>query len=780
MTGNKLGRYEILEVIGRGGQSIAYRARDPKINRIVAIKQILSKPGLSERDRSEFFARFMREAQAAGRLSHPNIATIYDVGGDEEGEPYIALEYVDGNNLGELIERDHPLLQARIVRLFVQLCSALDYAHNANIVHRDIKPGNIMVTRDDQVKVVDFGIAKMDSSSLTQAGTVIGTPSYMSPEQIMGRAVDRRSDIFSLGVVLYETLSGDKPFKGEHSTSVIYKIVHERHASVLEWKREPTLLPDFDRILDKAMAKAPADRYQSCAELGRILESLLEDARLGSGSAIGRSGAHADVAALSPPNAASADATLNSSGATLSLQSVEARGAAGKPAAPVDVVSADSSDGWSFTISNVTPAVARPAAVLPPPGKPEEDSVSAVGHRIEPATTGSRNLPDASAGPGAGPGDAARAKRRSSILLLAAAAAVVVALVFVVVSQIPRKTASAPPLVAAPVNQVVAATPVSPVAEALANAQAALGQGLIVGRDGKDALHFVTAALALDPANADAQKLKADIRARALQKVEDLRKQGRADDAQAEWDTLLESFPGDLEIRSKHDAARATQSRVDTAAELDRSRKAAEKAFAARNFTEAVRQFGNVTRMDPRNASAFYFLGSSNAAQNNLSDAVKNLTRACELEPRNPTYNIRLAQVLEKNKNIAGALAYLNKGIELGGDRENSTTALKAHASELKFHVDLAQLTPHTFIVKHVHRMGGRCDGQLVVTATGVSFIPDEQKDHAMRATLEDIKRFAIVKNRLEVELPGEKRYSFESAELDRLTKIAEVLSRRR
>jgi len=169
----------------------------------------------------------MRQARAAGRLSHPDIATIYDIGGDEDGERYIAMEYVDGWDLYDLIQRESPLAQSRVLRLFVQLCSALDYAHAAGAVHRDVNPGNIMVTRGESVKVVDFGIARMDSSSLTQAGMVLGTPSYRSPEQIMGRPLDRRSDIFSLGVVLYGTLTVEKPFAGEHWTTVSFEIVNQ-------------------------------------------------------------------------------------------------------------------------------------------------------------------------------------------------------------------------------------------------------------------------------------------------------------------------------------------------------------------------------------------------------------------------------------------------------------------------------------------------------------------------------------------------------------------------
>ena len=300
-----------------------------------------------------------------------------------------------------------------------------------------------------------------------------------------------------------------------------------------------------------------------------------------------------------------------------------------------------------------------------------------------------------------------------------------------------------------------------------------------MGRDGKDALHFVKEALALDPDNTEARALEADIRFRALQHIEDLRKRGKVDEVEEAWGMLLEDFPGDARIQPKHDSAQATQSRALLAAEGERSRSAGEKAFAASNYPEASSQFGKLTRLDPRNASAFYFLGRSNIGRGALAEAERNLTRACELEPRNPTYAIQLSRVLEMNKKLRGSLAYLEKGIQLGGDRENSAASLRAHASVLRLRIDLGALTPHTFRSKHVHRFVGRCDGQLIVTESGVSFLPDEQKDHAIQAGWADIKRFAIRTDRLEIELTGNRKQAYECSELDRLTRIAEVVAQR-
>lgn len=271
-----IGRYEILKEIGQGGQSTAYKAKDPKINRIVAIKRMRSQVGVETSLQQEFIARFVREAQAAGRLSHPNIAVIYDVG-DDNGEPYIAMEYIDGEHLGAILEREFPLQLSRIVDVFCQLCDGLDYAHKNQIIHRDIKPANVMLTKDGQVKIVDFGIAKLSSSNLTQTGYILGTPSYMSPELIMGRAIDHRSDIFSVGVMLYETLAGQLPFVGHNPTTVIYKIVNEQLPPL--FVQRPDLPARLEMIVNKALAKGPEQRYQNCMDLAHDLKQIVHPER---------------------------------------------------------------------------------------------------------------------------------------------------------------------------------------------------------------------------------------------------------------------------------------------------------------------------------------------------------------------------------------------------------------------------------------------------------------------------------------------------------------------
>ncbi len=272
MSIQKAGRYEIIRELGQGGQSVAYLAQDPVIGRMVAIKLMKSLGAFTNVTQQEYTQRFLREAQAAGRLMHGNIAVIYDVG-EAEGAPFIAMEFIEGQTLGSLLKREFPLPLDRVVRLMTQVLSGLGYAHKHNIIHRDIKPGNIMVTDNDVVKLVDFGIAKLDSSQLTNVGHVLGTPSYMSPEQITGEKVDRRSDIFSAGVVLYQILAGRLPFEGEHPTTVIYKIMHEPYAPL---KIDSTLFPpQMDGILFKAMAKRPEDRYSDCAAMEKELSALL-------------------------------------------------------------------------------------------------------------------------------------------------------------------------------------------------------------------------------------------------------------------------------------------------------------------------------------------------------------------------------------------------------------------------------------------------------------------------------------------------------------------------
>ena len=223
----KAGRYEIVGELGRGAMGVVYKATDPVIGRAVAVKTIkLSEEGTGL-SRPELLSRFQTEARAAGLLTHPNIVVVFDAG-EEEGLYYITMELVEGKSVQALLDAGHAFPLPRVLRIMEQTCSALQFAHERNVVHRDIKPANIMLTGDDTVKVTDFGTAKiLQFGTVQQTAHVMGTPSYMSPEQVKGRAVDGRSDIFSLGVMLYEMITGEKPFPGQSITTVIYKIVNE-------------------------------------------------------------------------------------------------------------------------------------------------------------------------------------------------------------------------------------------------------------------------------------------------------------------------------------------------------------------------------------------------------------------------------------------------------------------------------------------------------------------------------------------------------------------------
>jgi len=261
----RAGRYEILGELGRGAMGVVYRATDPVIGRAVAVKTIrLSEEGTGL-SRPELLSRFQTEARAAGLLTHPNIVVVYDAG-EENGLYYICMELIEGKSLQALLDAGHSFPVPRVLRILEQACSALQFAHDRNIVHRDIKPANLMLTADDSVKVTDFGTAKiLQFGTVQQTTHVMGTPSYMSPEQVKGRPVDGRSDIFSLGVLLYEVLTGEKPFPGQSITTVIYKIVNED--PIPPRQLNPSLHPGLSDIVMRALAKDPEMRYQSCREM---------------------------------------------------------------------------------------------------------------------------------------------------------------------------------------------------------------------------------------------------------------------------------------------------------------------------------------------------------------------------------------------------------------------------------------------------------------------------------------------------------------------------------
>jgi len=266
-----VGRYEILGTIGRGSMGHVYKALDPRISRLLAIKTIRFSDEFDEDVIQEIKERFLREAEIAGRLSHRFIVTIYDLGEDRD-LTYMAMEYLDGYDLEKFITKGNLLPLRRILYVIASVADALDYAHKAHVIHRDIKPANIMLLKRGGIKVTDFGIAKAITSSRTKTGVILGTPNYMSPEQIMGQKIDLRSDIFSLGVLFFQLLTGELPFHGDTLSSLLYQITQMRHPELHYYN--PKIPKPFVQIVDKALAKDPKERFQSAGEMSRVVRLL--------------------------------------------------------------------------------------------------------------------------------------------------------------------------------------------------------------------------------------------------------------------------------------------------------------------------------------------------------------------------------------------------------------------------------------------------------------------------------------------------------------------------
>jgi serine/threonine-protein kinase len=260
---SQLGRYEVLGELGQGAMGVVYKARDPLIDRVVAIKTI--NLGLALDEKEEYEGRFYQEAKAAGRLNHPNIVTIYDVG--KSGDvAYIAMELLEGRELRDIMNDRGLLPVDQVLDIVAQVALGLSYAHEHGIVHRDVKPSNIMLVRDGHAKITDFGIARMTSSAVrTQTGMVLGSPKYMSPEQVMGKEIDQRSDIFSLGVMLYEMLTGQAPFDGENVNAIMYQTLNA--IPVPPNSLNPSVPEMVNFIVAKALTKGLEDRYQNAKDL---------------------------------------------------------------------------------------------------------------------------------------------------------------------------------------------------------------------------------------------------------------------------------------------------------------------------------------------------------------------------------------------------------------------------------------------------------------------------------------------------------------------------------
>ena len=265
-----LGRYKIISEIGQGAMGVVYKAVDPIIDRTVAIKTI--NLNLSRQELEEYEARFQQEIKAAGRLNHPNIVTIYDVGKTDQ-VAYMAMEFLEGNELKDIIASGNLLAPEAVVDIIAQVADGLWFAHQQDIVHRDVKPSNIMVMKGGMAKITDFGIARLPNSAVkTMTGLILGSPRYMSPEQVIGKTIDARSDIFSLGVVLYEALTGVAPFDGDNVNAIMYATVNTTPPPPSQHNRGVTAM--LDLIVAKAMAKLLEDRYQTVKEFADDLREV--------------------------------------------------------------------------------------------------------------------------------------------------------------------------------------------------------------------------------------------------------------------------------------------------------------------------------------------------------------------------------------------------------------------------------------------------------------------------------------------------------------------------
>jgi serine/threonine protein kinase len=268
-----IGKYKIIEARGRGSMGVVYKARDPEIGRLVAIKTLKTVYVGEDSEDNEALKRFRQESRSAGRLVHPNIVTIYEAARSEDGSPYIVMEYIEGTSVEVVLAQKGSLDPFTTVHYLAQVASALDYAHQNDIIHRDIKPSNIIVDENQKPFIVDFGVAKMSDTSLTPAGTVVGTPSYMSPEQIRGTELDGRTDIFSLGVVAFEMVTGIRPFPGKDFTTVVSNIIHKEPIPFAQLGVD--LDPGFEEVIHRCLAKDREKRFQTAIEFADALAETL-------------------------------------------------------------------------------------------------------------------------------------------------------------------------------------------------------------------------------------------------------------------------------------------------------------------------------------------------------------------------------------------------------------------------------------------------------------------------------------------------------------------------
>jgi predicted Ser/Thr protein kinase len=623
---SRLGRYEVLEEIGKGAMGVVYLARDPLIGRLVALKTFRVGFAAKDEELTQFRSRFVREAQSAGILSHPNIVTIHDVVDEgANGICFIAMEYVKGTNLKQQLQNADPFSHNFVVEVISQVAEALDYAHSRGVVHRDIKPANILITADNKVKITDFGIARLDTSNLTMEGQLLGTPNYMAPEQIQGKDVDHRADIFSLGVVFYEMLTRRKPFQGENLTQVTHKIVYEPFTPPEEIVRD--LPQGLSAVLTRCLQKDPNRRFPRAAEVARELRAVLEQQQDSMDDTVATQevapGVPAKPAAAAAP--ASGAAPLDA-GPTRKLDQGEiaaavaaARAAMGEAEAPVDAGPTRKLDRAALLAEaeavarqqsrepaappppasappppeptqKLTPAPAAPSRKPAPPPAPTQKLTPAPAERppaprIPPAPAAPVPQPPAPAAPPPAPAQSATPKRpggrRTLWLALAGGAALVVVATVLLFALGGREAAKPEPLPVAPTtspeqqNRITAAT-------ALSEARTKFASGDLPG-----ALQAVARAELADPQSLEAKLLREAIEKRTQELAAEAERQKQIADgvtaardasARKDWDQAVSSARAVLALDPQQEEARQLLSDAQRSQRRERERAEAARA----------------------------------------------------------------------------------------------------------------------------------------------------------------------------------------------------------
>ena len=385
-----IGRYQVSDTIGRGGMGVVYKAFDPMLQRTVALK-VISGISIDEGDARE---RLLREARAAGQLAHRNIVVIHDLG-EEHGQPYVAMEYLTGTGLDAQI-RGGPLPLDRTIDLVMQLCDGLEYAHRRDLVHRDIKPANLFVTDAGDLKILDFGLVHVLSSSLTRSREVVGTVSYMAPEQVRGERVDHRVDIFAAGAVLYELVAGHRAFDGDSIATTMYKILEERPAPIDQFAQD--LPPGLAAVVDRALAKQPEQRYQSASDMRRDLDACRGSVAVRitfpalAGSVPGSVAQTAVLGAAAPGSPRMRNATM-AAAAVVVAAGVWLWITRGQPAAPVAAQPSETAASAALTTPPASDAVSSPAVAA------ASETVPAPVPAPQPVTRSTAAVPAGSASP---------------------------------------------------------------------------------------------------------------------------------------------------------------------------------------------------------------------------------------------------------------------------------------------------------------------------------------------------------------------------------------------